>query len=188
MTYVMSHDWFSMRVPPWREHVLPRLPRPFSWLEIGSYEGRSACWMLDDVMRDGDTITCVDLWLTSFDGYRADSAEARFDANTRGRVEKHKCASHEFLTLALAQGRRFDGVYIDGDHEARSVLEDSVLAWRLLKVGAVIVWDDYGWSQPASKKHLLPPKPAIDAFLDIYGRSLDVLHRGWQIIAVKKES
>jgi hypothetical protein len=81
----------------------------------------------------------------------------------------------------------FDGVYIDGGHEGRTVLEDTVLAWRLLKVGAVIVWDDYEWRDPhPHRQHLPTPKPAIDAFLALYGQYLDVLHREWQVIAVKR--
>ena len=183
MTYELTHDWWSARVNAWREHVVPRLPRPFHWLEIGSFEGRSACWMLDEVMQQGDTITCVDIWLHAFDGFSSDCPEARFDRNVAGRAEKCKQRSHEFLSKALATHRRFDGIYIDGDHLARSVLEDSVLAWRLLPVGGVIVWDDYLWVSP-TKPDTLPPKPAIDAFVSMY--PVEVVHREWQVIAVKR--
>lgn len=181
--YDLTHDWWSMRVAAWREHVVPRLPRPFRWLEIGSFEGRSAVWMLDEVMQPGDTITCVDVWLSSFDGFSSDNPESRFDSNVAGRAEKHKCRSHDFLAKALATHRRFNGIYIDGDHLARVVLEDSVLAWRLLPVGGVIVWDDYEW-RSLTKPDTQPPKPAIDAFLSMY--PVDVVHREWQVIGVKR--
>jgi len=59
-----------------------------------------------------------------------------------------------------------------------------VLAWRLLPVGGVIVWDDYPWQMPEGKRHLMPPKPAIDAFLAMY--PVEVVHREWQIIGVKR--
>jgi predicted O-methyltransferase YrrM len=182
MSYDFTHDWFSMRTDPWREHVVPRLPRPFRWLEIGSHEGRSACWMLDEVMQPGDAITCVDVWGGPFDGYDAKGAESRFDTNVAGRAEKYKQRSHEFLARAIAEHRIYDGVYIDGDHHARIVLEDSVLAWRVLRVGGVVVWDDYRWQ----RENVVPPAPAIDAFLDIYGSRAEVLYRDWQVIAVKK--
>ena len=183
MSYQFTHDWFSMRSPEWREHVVPRLPRPFRWLEIGSHEGMSACWMLDEVMQPGDTITCVDTWGGPFNSVQPGSYESRFDANVAGRAEKIKCRSHVFLARALAEQRMYDGVYIDGDHEARIVLEDSVLAWRLLRVGAVIVWDDYRWT--SVNVSVIPPQPAIDAFLSMYGNA-EVVHRDWQVIAVKR--
>lgn len=184
MPYQFTCDWFTPRSQPWLDHVVPRLPRPFAWLEIGSYEGRSACWLLDNVMQPGDALTCVDPWLQFADVYST-SAESRFDANTAGRVEKHKARSYDFLVQASAQRRVFHGVYVDGDHEARMALEDLVLCWRLVPVGGVIVIDDYEWPMPPSKSHLLPPKPAVDAFLHIYGSRLKVLWKDWQVIVEK---
>jgi len=58
-----------------------------------------------------------------------------------------------------------------------------VLAWRLLPVGGVIVWDDYLWHSP-TKPDTLPPKPAIDAFVSMY--PVEVVHREWQVIGVKR--
>jgi predicted O-methyltransferase YrrM len=179
MNYDFTHDWFSGSAGSWRKHVVPRLPRPFRWLEIGSYEGRSACWMLDEVMQSGDKITCVDAWLYP-------DTEPRFDRNIAGRAEKVKSSSFDFLVRALAEHRRFDGVYVDGDHEAKFVIEDIVLSWRLLTVGGVMVIDDYEWPMPEGKRHLLPPKPAVDAFLAIYGSRLEVLHKSWQVIVTKR--
>ena len=182
MTYEFTNDWFSGLTGPWLEHVVPRLPRPFSWLEIGSHEGMSACWLLDNVVQPGDTLTCVDVWAGAFNGVKGEGAEARFDANVAGRVEKHKCRSHEFLARAVAAGRLFDGVYIDGDHHAHVVIEDSVLAWRVLRPGGVLVWDDYRWTRDG----VVPPGPAIDAFVALYGERVEVLHRDWQVIVVKR--
>lgn len=184
MAYRFTCDWFTPRSQPWRDHVVPRLPRPFKWLEIGCYEGRSACWMLDEVMQPGDRLTCVDPWVQFADVYQT-SAEADFDHNTAGRVEKVKANSYDFLVTALAEGRRFDGVYVDGDHEARYALEDVVLCWRLLPVGGVMVIDDYPWPMPPAEAHRLPPKPAVDAFLHIYGSRLRLLHKDWQVIVEK---
>lgn len=183
--YELTHDWWSMRANAWHEHVIPRLPRPFRWLELGSLEGRSAVWMLDQVMQKGDSLTCVDIWLHTFDGFSSEHAEDRFDRNIAGRAEKYKGKTHQFLVNALATNREFDGVYIDADHLARSVLEDSVLAWRLLPVGGIMVWDDYEWRSPMNPDSL-PPKPAIDAFTAMY--PIDVVYRGWQVIGIKRDT
>ena len=42
----------------------------------------------------------------------------------------------------------FDLIYIDGSHSAKDVLLDSLLAWRLLRPGGAMVWDDYEWALP----------------------------------------
>jgi len=181
MAYTFSTDWFTAHEQTWLEHVVPRIPRPCSWLEIGSHEGRSAVFMLDRVLSSADTLVCVDTWAGPFDGFAATDAELRFDANVAGRAEKHKATSLDFLAASVLAGRQFDGVYIDGDHAATSVLTDSVLAWHVLRPGGVIVWDDYGYSRGDQ----LPPRLAIDRVLELYGERLTVLHIGWQVIAEK---
>lgn len=170
-------DWFSSNVPTIRSIVLPILPASPRWLEIGCFEGRSACWVLENV--PGVSLVCVDPWI-EHGGVIGDVSKAMFDAVTAGRAEVHRQRSFEFLRQA--DGRVFDVVYIDGDHEAKSVIEDFVLAWPLVAVGGVVIFDDYEWTDTP----LLPPRPAIDALLHIYGSRIEVLYKGWQVI-VKKE-
>jgi predicted O-methyltransferase YrrM len=83
------------------------------------------------------------------------------------------------LAKLLAGGKRnyFDFIYIDGSHMAQDVLCDAVLAFRLLRVGGVIVFDDYIWFEtlPEGKDPLRCPKPAIDAFVNLHFRKVDVL-------------
>jgi len=176
-----STDWFSAREATWREHVLPFLPDHPSWLEIGSFEGRSACWIADNV--PGVSITCVDPFFPRYENVC--EYERTFDDNTAGRVTKEKSHSFGYLVQAALNGRRWHGCYIDGDHEAKGVLEDFVLAWRCVSPGGVIVLDDYPWKFPSADDRRLPPGPAIDACLKIYGSRLNVLHSGWQVILQK---
>jgi predicted O-methyltransferase YrrM len=170
-----TQDWFSQRVADWQRHVLPTLPSNPRWLEIGSYEGRSACWMLDNV--PGVQVTCVDPFFGDY--------EKRFDENTRGRAEKVKSHSLAFLSKSVAERRAWHGCYIDGDHEGKSVLEDFVLAWHCVTVGGVIVLDDYPWQCPPHRAGQLPPGPAIDSCLSIYASRVELLHKAWQVIVRK---
>lgn len=41
----------------------------------------------------------------------------------------------------------FDLVYIDGSHLRLDVLSDASMAWRLLREGGVMVFDDYEWDR-----------------------------------------
>jgi predicted O-methyltransferase YrrM len=178
-------DWVTRESPAWSKHVLPLLPETPRWLEIGSFEGRSACWMLDNV--PGIKVTCVDPFFDPMEPTFRDY-EARFDANTAGRVEKVKSRSFDYLVRAASEGRIWDGCYIDGDHEAKSVLEDFVLAWHCVAVGGLIVLDDYQWSIQPHRRGQLPPAPAIDSCLNIYGSRIEVLHKSSQAILRKVQA
>jgi predicted O-methyltransferase YrrM len=177
-------DWFSFRIPHWEAVILPNLPedRPLRWLEIGSYEGRSACWTADFLAsRPGSELHCVDVWFNP-------EVEARFDANTEHTplLHKHKRDSFLWLAEAVARGDRFDVAYIDGDHQAKSALGDAVLAWRLLPVGGLMIFDDYPWKHPeGTPDWKLPPKFGIDAFLEVWGKDLKILRKNWQVYIQK---
>ena len=48
----------------------------------------------------------------------------------------------------------FDFVYIDGSHEADDTFLDAELAWRLTRLGGLIILDDYRWDkEPVSSMH-----------------------------------
>ena len=121
---------------------------------------------------------------------------SRFDRNveearkkvTHIKVEKIKDVS----TYGLAKQMdwlenplfMFDFIYVDGSHQAPDVLCDAVMAWRVLRDGGVMVFDDYLWGDPRMPLHR--PKVAIDAFMNIFAAELIVLHIGGQI-AIKKQ-
>ncbi|GLC42910.1 hypothetical protein PLESTB_001813600 [Pleodorina starrii] len=75
----------------------------------------------------------------------------------------------------------FDLVYVDGSHMRADVLTDAVMAWQLLKVGGVLVFDDYLWDQYADNP-VCHPAEAVDAFLRVFAHQLHVLSRGYQIM------
>ena len=71
----------------------------------------------------------------------------------------------------------FDYIYVDGSHLPRDVLEDAVLAYRLLKVGALVTFDDYA----SDTNSAVRPKVALDAFVSVFGDAMTEVHRGWQL-------
>jgi predicted O-methyltransferase YrrM len=182
-----TSDWVTIHEDHWQQYVFPNLPAsgPLKWLEIGSYEGRSACRAAEFLQtRPGSQLHCVDLWYSR-------PQEGRFDKNTRDLklLKKHKTDSVSWLAKALGEKQTFDLIYIDGDHEAKGVLSDAVLAWRLLKKGGILVFDDYPFVAPINQPDWAltkkPPKPAIDAFLDIWGSEMTVLGIHWQVYIQK---
>ncbi|HEX3365752.1 class I SAM-dependent methyltransferase [Phenylobacterium sp.] len=187
--YEFTEDWFSRHAGVWRQ-ILERFA-PRRLLEIGSYEGCSACFLIDECGKAGPVdLHCIDTWQGGIEHDPATMAEveARFDRNLDLAVQaapnpvtvtKHKAAS----TVALAHlmtaepAAGFDLIYIDGSHQAPVVLADAVMAFQLLRVGGIMIFDDYLWSrQEAGQQDFYDlPKPAIDAFVNIYQRKLGLI-------------
>jgi hypothetical protein len=59
--YQFTQDWFKWAPAVW-EQIIPLLPEKKSFLEIGSFEGRSTVWIIENMMNPGDWIDCVDTW------------------------------------------------------------------------------------------------------------------------------
>lgn len=82
--YQFTQDWFSHNIPVW-EQLATLLPQgqERSFLEIGSFEGRSAVWIIENMMNPGDWIDCVDTWEGSEEHKNGElnGAEERFDHN-----------------------------------------------------------------------------------------------------------
>jgi len=206
--FEFTEDWFSRHIPAWHD-ILAAL-KPSHILEIGSFEGRSACYLIEHCPKlvDGPvSITCVDNWQGGIEHKAGGFVEAvmseverRFDHNTQlalGRsaspvsLRKEKQDSHDALAGLIASGRTesFDLIYIDGSHEATDVLTDAVMAFPLLRVGGTLIFDDYVWSDqaPQRREPSRMPKPAIDAFVNIFHRKL-ALHQWlplWQLYVQK---
>lgn len=181
-----SGDWFTPGLASW-EPVLRELEgREAQILEIGSFEGLSACYLLWRL--PGARVTCVD----SFEGILDLTAEAvdprqleaTFDANIAlvdaSRVRKLVGDSRRHLLDLLAEEPRFDLVYVDGSHLGLDVLVDADFAWQLVKLGGVIVFDDYGWKD-LGEDPLLRPGPAIDAFCILVEGKHEIVFRGHQV-------
>lgn len=185
-------DWFgSFTERVWKQ-IMPQL-KPRRVLEIGSFEGRSACFLMETVdWTDNFELHCIDTWEGGIEhrrrGVDMPSVEARFDRNTdlarrnsAATIDlvKHKGPSDRHLAALLSggYGEAFDFVYVDGSHQAPDVLLDAIMGFKLLRTGGVIGFDDYLWAEtlPGGKDPLRCPKPAIDAFSNIFFRKLSYI-------------
>jgi predicted O-methyltransferase YrrM len=80
--YQFTKDWFNWAPEVWKQ-LTPMLPERKSFLEIGSFEGRSTVWIVENMMNPGDWIDCVDTWQGGEEHAEEDmgSVEERFDHN-----------------------------------------------------------------------------------------------------------
>jgi len=106
-----------------------------------------------------------------------------FSAEFKDKITIHVGSSQKILRTFLVG--QFDFIYIDGSHQAPDVLEDTLLAWRLLKKGGILIWDDYDWGEQYQERE--KPKVAIDAFLYIFEGKYKIISSHRQICVTKLE-
>jgi SAM-dependent methyltransferase len=92
-------------------------------------------------------------------------------------VIRLKMTSDEYF--AGKNETRFDFIYIDGDHTSHQVGKDAENAWKLLKPGGIMAFDDYRWGEDLKPE--LTPKPAIDRFLAKYTGEYELLSKDYQV-------
>jgi predicted O-methyltransferase YrrM len=177
--YNFTSDWFSFNIPNWKRLFDDEVGSKPRILEIGSHEGRSACWIIERLAgcHGGGELVCVDLWSpdeVNEDGEPANS-ESLFADNLAIAIERFpsvnvrtiKGDSVEVLCSLLANNDAlFDLIYVDGDHRAKGALGDLLLANRLCKQDGIIIVDDYLWRQ--SDPPHTTPKLGVDAFVNIF--------------------
>jgi hypothetical protein len=184
--YHFTTNWFSLTAQENWERLLPAM-KPARIL-MGSFEGASTCFLIDALAAERPIeLHCVDTWGGGIEHQAGRDAaaemsavEKRFLNNTQVAMTNakhavdlvvHKSYSHLALSSLLAEGKQayFDFIYVDGSHQAPDVLCDAVLAFKLLRVGGTLGFDDYLWAEelPTGKDPLQCPKPAIDAFVNI---------------------
>ena len=138
--YKFSQNWNITFARNWIDHLQEwtdnRKNKPLSYLEIGIYEGRSGCWMLDNILtHPQSSYVGIDAWV-----------------DKRTKDVAHKNLSHHQDKIRIIEGdsrfelrklipNSFDVVYIDACHIRENAFFDSVLVWDLSK--DLIIWDDY---------------------------------------------
>ena len=185
-----SSDLVSIHARFWAEALAPLVGKPaLNGLEVGSFEGRSCFWFLDNVLTHP---TCRMWCIDSFDFSGQGRAYNNPGSNLQDRFDHNVAAAGRTAQVKKIFGRSqeqlrqlpldtFDMAYIDGSHRMADVLEDVVLTWRLLRAGAVLILDDY--KQRVPPDHI--PGVAIDAFMTCFAGAFTELHRGHQMILRK---
>jgi predicted O-methyltransferase YrrM len=163
-------------------------------LEIGSYEGYSAIWFLDNVLKHKDSsILCLDMWkdyTQDKDSANSYGTESAHEKNMNGIFENFKYNTKSFKNLISIKNSssyvlpaliyrhdEYDIIYIDGNHTAPFVISDAVMSWHLLKVGGIMIFDDYLWQAGAPDQ--LKPMTAIDNFINLFSDYLEIIHSGY---------
>lgn len=148
--------WHNNAIGMWERWL--QLDKLKTGLEIGSFEGASAVWLMDHC--PNLTLTCIDIFGPAFDDVTGEY-EQRFERNVAeygDRVIKLKGKS-DIMIQTLPLRRQFDLIYIDGDHSYEGAKADAALAYPRLKKGGVLIFDDYDNAEFGVRQ-------AVDEFLE----------------------
>ena len=180
--YEFTQDWTKANIHIWRDVLRPFIDVPAHFLEIGSFEGRSTTWFLDNILTHPEAhITCVETFGGSIEHAQLDLSELeqRFDRNIArhaGKITKAKGHSR-FLLRQLPIGS-FDFAYVDGSHEAPDVLMDAMLVWDLVKPGSMVMFDDYRGGTPGVRH-------AVNAFMDCMTGRYELVRQEYSVTLAK---
>lgn len=133
-------------------------------LEIGSFEGLTSNYIVDNLLSDNGTLICVD---PLADDYELDSDNglfegqyARFIENTDYNKDRIKLMREPSATaLPVFRDNYFDLVFIDGHHAQPECYLDGTEAFRICKDFGWILFDDFLWGNTK------PVKAAVEQVL-----------------------
>ncbi len=187
-----SYDFVSNNLP----YVTPLLrafaaahgPEKIRYLEIGAYEGLNLTF-LDWLLPGRLEAVAIDPWFDeTFNPHeKFHAVEARFRHNIaltgHKTLDARKGFSGDVLPVMRKGGAAFDLIYVDGSHTALDVMLDLCFCASLLRVGGMMILDDY-WHDVSD---ISGPgvKQAVDGFLAIFHPyfSIEAVYR--QVVLVK---
>ena len=148
-------------------HLVNDLPDDIIMAEVGCYAGESALFFL----KSGkiNRFYAIDPWKDKLEGDVEGTEE--FKQRTKYVYDNMEWAEKSFdirmipyqeivikLKMTLLEADAYnrlpilDAIYIDGDHRYEGVLNDILLAKKLVKKGGIIAGHDYHWESPGVKQ------------------------------------
>ena len=181
-----TFDYFSINAYYW-DLIINKSFNEFSYLEIGSFEGNSALYILKNFKTK--KVICIDIW-DKYDDKDKDENLRMFEnfkynlSEFVGRFSFFKNTSDEYF---LNNNERFDVIYIDGWHEAPQVYKDLNNSWNRLNNNGLIICDDYFYGDIKLSTNSNLPADAINQFLFEKKNNLEVVCVNNSQIFIKKK-
>jgi len=175
----LANNWFNF---------VPQTDSPIQYLEIGAFHGANAISVNNTYAKHPNSLLyCVDPWI-DYSDYPEYKEKQETNYNIFMDNVSKTYNSEKFIVrrgfssdvIPTFNDNQFDIIYIDGNHEPEYVLEDAVLAFRKLKIGGYLIFDDYGWGGPDLTKR------GIDGFLNGYHKRIKYLGQANTQVFVQK--
>jgi len=182
-------NWFDGQKYNFENHLtqLKGIPN-LRFLQVGAYTGDASEWLLTNILTDPSSILIdVDTWEGSDELEHKSISFSDVYEFYKKRMEPYenvRSVRNNSENFLRNNKTIYDFIYVDGDHTAKAVADDAEGAWKILKLGGILAFDDYMWGQDLAE--YLTPRPAIDSFLDKYTGTYDILTKEYQVWIMKK--
>ena len=177
--YRFTSDWFTPAIPVWKKVLTDYQGKAdIRYLEVGVFQGRSALWALENIL------THPTARMTTIDILENPTYLENLEKSGAAQKATNLIGPSQEVLLTLPPDS-FDIIYIDGSHQGDHVLTDAVLAWGLLKEGGTLIFDDYAWNKEWADE--VTPGVAVDTFVTLFRRSLDVTWREHQLVVKRRK-
>ena len=181
--YCFDHkDWLSVNYDVWKKY-LSNFTK-INYLEIGSFEGRSAVFVGE--LSNTKKITCVDTFEGSDEHNEINFQKVYENCSNNLNQLKNintsliKSTSDNFFSQNQLN---FNVIYIDGSHFCEDVKRDFVNSYNCLEKNGILICDDFLWSYYKSLKDN-PIAAILDCYQN-YKKNLKVEFLNYQIIFKK---
>ena len=172
-----STYWFLNNYKIFGNFLPSDLEKKFKYLEIGSFEGMSALFVIN--FWKNSNVTCIDTWEMSDDksqvlNYNFENVERKFDHNLKNYSHtKIKNSSTTALKDLKANNSFFDFVYIDGSHNGIDVYNDAKASFEILNNNGIIIFDDIINIYDSIE---IQPHNAFEKFYEINKKKIKILY------------
>jgi hypothetical protein len=161
-------NWFLKIKREFAKLAMPYAGKPITYVEVGVWGGDSAEWVTQNILTHPESAG----W--GFDPYLPDPKHTQREVNAiyEGAYARLKGTRFKLCRLPSIKAfkvldypfvRGIDLLYLDGAHDAASVVQDFCGAWPHINIGATVMFDDYGIGKRKSIRHVPAAVDAIEA-------------------------
>jgi Methyltransferase domain len=175
--YTFTVNTFTGRIPSWTKLLHEFKGKPgINYLEIGTFEGRSALWMLENILTHPTSkLTIIDAFVEN--NYKTFASNVNLSDGASKFTILRGFSTDKIREVPI---NSIDLAYIDGSGKGIVMLSDLVNTWNVLKVGGVIICSRYFLNDRLRRALRLQPgdpgpHEAIDTFLKLYNPYITVL-------------
>ena len=171
-----SNKWFLNNFDIFNYFLPENKNEKFNYLEIGCFEGLSSFYVLSQFKFVNAYF--VDIWDEPNKNSKSltgdfNKVEKLFDENlSKFNFTKIKDDSVISMRKLLRKNMNFDFIYIDGSHNGEDILSDAIEAFKILKKGGLIFFDDFLQYELNRK---IQSYVGIEKFLELYSNDLQIV-------------
>lgn len=176
-TYNFTTQWFDVSELKQNLHKYVNSTDINNFLEIGSYEGASACFVSDNFLdTEKSTLVCVDPFDVSdstspvYSEIKDIFAGNILKSKNWNKIRVRQMYSNNFFEKNV---NTFTFIYIDGSHILEDIKSDFISSLKIIRLNGIIWMDDYGSSEPVTT--------LINSLYEDNKDTLEIIHKGYQI-------